>query len=167
MNNKILAVNVIVLYAWALLQANLDMQPINGLIPIAPIQDEPSFEDSGMPYLIYGYSENFTNGIRQIRQGVMSFRISARTVSELGEITNVLARAFENGDDSAANINLWSSKYNNKQLVGIRFGATDVTYIESTPPETEGGTYQGVINISYRYITSQTVKTYQPNGTWQ
>lgn len=168
MNLKILPAHILRLYAWELLKNNTDIWSpdnlVNGLIPIVPVEDEPKLADAGRSYLIYGFSESPGGSLNEIRQGNIAFRISGRNFAEMGEIINILARGFENLDDSAEAINMWSSL--NALVSGnIRFTMTDVTYIENSPPETEGGPSDGVVNIAFEYVTHQTVKTFT-GTTW-
>lgn len=167
----ILPAHILAHYVWELLQNNLDMQTIDGLPPIAPIQDEMRLEGKGLPYLIYGYAENWSGGLREIRNGVFSLRITgSRSFAELGDITTVISRAFEEGDLSAANVNLFSSSFTvdgDKPFVGIRFTSLDTSYIEGgIPADDEGGPIEAVVSIDYRYITLQEVKVFNSAGNW-
>lgn len=164
--NKILPAHILRLYAWELLDNNTEMVKVNNLVPIIPLGEEPQLADSKLAYLVYGYVENPSTVSKEIKRGTLSFRIIARSFAELGEITNVLVRAFENGDRSANNVNQWSSTYASAALVGIRFTDLDVTYIEGgNAAVTEGGPTEGLVNVSYSYVTQQTVKTFRPAGT--
>jgi|SRR6478752_10111545 len=163
MDNNIGPVNLLTLYIWEALKANLNWTTVNGLIPILPIQDVPKISDSGKNHIVFGFSENYENGVPQIRYGNLALRIIAKK-EDMGAITTTISRLFETGDEAAANVNWWTTNYPSGALVGIRFTNTQCTYIDSTEAsETEGGPVDGVVNISYRYVTSQTVKTY--NGT--
>jgi hypothetical protein len=169
--NKILPAHILRLYAWDLLDHNTDLTTITNstgeqLIPIVPLGEEPELADSKQAYLVYGYVENPATVTKEIKRGTISFRIVARTFGQLGEITNVLARAFENQDRSAANVNLWSGAYPNGALHGIKFTTLDVTYVEGGDAATsEGGPVEGLVNVGYNYISHQTVKTFRPAGT--
>jgi len=141
------------------------MQLINGLIPIQPMDDEPRFHDADAAYVIYGYSEQYSEGLREIRNGIVSFRICARTAAELGGIITTISRAFEEGDTSASYVNGWSSTV--PALIGIRFTSLDTTYIEGGEGQsTDGGPVWGMVNVRYRYVTHQKVIQFQSNGTW-
>jgi hypothetical protein len=178
-SNKIIPVNILRLFIWNLLQQNTDMQTITGsngasLIPIVPLEDSAELEDSGQPFIIYGYSEQYGGrGLREIRTGTLSLRISARTYSELGEITTTISRAFEQADVSAAVVNDWSSHYSLNGTTpfidangGIRFTQLDTSYVaDGNAPDKEGGKYEGTINITYHYVSHQTVKLFK-NGQW-
>lgn len=165
MDNKILAVYILNNYIWNILQQNnAPISLVNGAIPIVPVLDAPQLAEEGRPYIIYGYAEQFTTGMPEVRTGTLSLRITAGTYSELGEIMTTIARTFEELDVSASHVNEWSS--NNQSFVGIRFTSVSTTYVSAdTAPDAEGGMYDGTVNITYRYVSHQQVKQYS-NGTW-
>lgn len=162
--NKILPAHILRLYVWAVLDQETSMETIpvtmsNGataqLIPVLPIEDEPKVANSGKAYAIYGYAENDSRNLEQVREGVFSLRIIAPTFSQLGDISNAVARAFESSDVATEAVNNFSTDYTNSALVGIRFTHTKVTYVEGGEAgETEGGPMDGVVNIAYRYVNS-------------
>lgn len=163
--NKIIPAHLLRLYAWEVLKNNTSIGLIDNLVPIIPISDEPQVRDAGKTYMIYGYTEDSDTDLTEVRGGLFVLRIIGKTFAEVGEITSVLSRAFENEDESAANINLWSST--NDALVGIRFTNTRINYVEGgTPPDEEGGEIEGQVHIKYRYVTHQTIKSFKANGTW-
>lgn len=167
MDNKITPSHILRLYTWQLLSNNTDIESVDGMIPIVPISDEPKLVNSGKLYIVYGYAEMPEGNLNEVRDGTFSMRITSPTFAQLGEVTTTISRAFENQDMSAANVNLWSSDYQDGILIGIRFTDLQVSYIEQAEPrETEGGPISAVMNIHYCYVTHQTVKTYQPNGLW-
>lgn len=167
MNNKILPSHILRLYTWDLLKNNTDIELVNGLVPIVPLEDEPRLSQSGKPYLIYGFSESNNVKDYPIKSGHLSFRVVTYTLSDMAEYLNVLSRAFEHGDQSAYHVNLFSSAVNNGLFVGLKFTYIFVTYLESpTPAETEGGQLEGVINLEFNYLSHSTVKQYQPTGVW-
>jgi hypothetical protein len=153
MTTKILPAHIIRLYAWDVLQANTDLQPINGYIPVIALDDEPRVADAQKTYVIYGYSDNNDPRSYEIRRGVVAFNVKARSFSELGQITNALSRAFENCDISAAQVNAWSSLFPDNPFHGIRFTTLETIYVEGGFPEkSEGGPLHGLVNVSYEVI---------------
>jgi hypothetical protein len=167
-SDKIIPAHILRLFIWEVLKLNTSMNaPVNGLIPILPIEDEPKVADSGKAYIIYGYSENESGNLDQIRRGVFSARIMAPTFGELVEISNVLGTTFESRDIATEAVNQWSSAYANGALTGIRFTKLITSYIEGgEASDTEGGPVDGVVNISYEYVTN--LKTQLPayTGLW-
>jgi hypothetical protein len=171
-SNMTNASNILRLYAWEALKENIPtFTEITAegktYVPIVPVEDEPVLSMSGKPYIVYGFAEN-SEGNVHIRRGTCSFRIQAGDTDELSYIITVLSRLFERQDESAANVNLWSSMNNySGELIGIRFTWLDTTYIENADAaRSEAGPVRGVINIGYRYVSSQTVKTFSPVGNW-
>jgi hypothetical protein len=151
--NKIIAPYILRMYTWAVLDQETDMQLIDGLVPIIPIEDEQKLATSGQMYAVYGYAENTAARIDQIHEGIFSLRITAPTSSQLGQFINVVTRAFESPDVAVEGLNNFSSRYPNKALEGIRFTFAKTSYVEGgSAPDTEGGSMDGVVNVSYRYI---------------
>lgn len=160
-STKILPAHILRLYIWELLKNNTNMTTVDGLVPVIPIEDEPKLQDSGKSYLIYGYAEQTPTRLPEMRRGTFSLRIIARDFGDLGWITNVIIRAFENSQFAAENINLWSSQFTDGELVGIRFTSAEVSYVEGgSAPDTESGPSEGLVNIAFQYITQQDVKTF-------
>lgn len=165
---KIIPPHILRLYAWEVLELNDALSMIDDYIPVIPIEDEPKLADSGKSYIIYGWAEH-PDPNYEIRRGTFSMRVIGRTFGELGHIINILTRAFEAGDQSAEHVNLWSSSFNDNQLVGIRFTNLDIGYVEGgSAPEQEGGPSEGLVNVSYRYITHQTIQLPEDSlgGLW-
>lgn len=155
MSSKVIPPNIIILYAWEILQLNTSLARINDLVPIIAVEDEPQIADAQQTYLVYGYSENNDPRMVEIRRGIVAFNIKARHFGEVGQITNALTRAFENKDISAAQINAWKATYPNNIFRNIRFTQTETLYIEGGLPEdTEGGPLHGLVNIAYEVIVS-------------
>jgi hypothetical protein len=162
---KIIPAHILRLYIWELLIQEINMQKVAGkdpltgatfsLVPIIPVEDEPKIADSDKPYAIYGYAENESRNLEQIKEGVFSLRVIAPTFSELTHIINTVALAFESSDISTEAVNRYSSKYTGEALLGLRFTYTKATYVEGgEAAETEGGPMDGVVNITYRYINN-------------
>lgn len=177
-SDKILPAHILKMYVWEVLKRNTSMtqipitvvrpdnsQVIVNVDPIVPEEDEPKFDGKKEPYIVYGYVEDFSRPYPE-RSGNFSMRVTAETFAELGHILNVISRAFEREDITAAEINEWTSRAAPVDLIGIKFTHVKTTYVEGgTPPETQGGRIEGLVNVSYRYITHQEVLTYK-NGAW-
>lgn len=131
---------------------NTSMTTINNMVPVIAIEDEAQIADAQNTYIIYGYSENTDPRMFQIKTGVVSFNIKARTFGELGQIINSLQRAFENCDISATQLNAWKANYVGNPFVNMRFVETEVIHVDATPENAEGGPMHGVVNISYRVV---------------
>lgn len=168
MNNKIQPAHILRVYTLNLLRQSINMENINGYEPIVAVSDEPRISDSGKTYIVYGYSDVEGTRVSEIRRGTISFRVISSSFAEVGEITTTISRAFDLEDESARNVNEWSSRYPNGVFNGIRFCSIKSSYVDSPePPETEGGPVEGVIMISYSYITKQESKQYDPvTNTW-
>lgn len=168
-SDKIVPAHILRLYVWEILKANTSMTTVNGLVPIVPIEDEPKLADSGKPYIVYGYAETEARVMDEIRQGIVSFRITTPDFGLLGEITNVIATAFESRDFATEAVNRWSNQYPEGALRGIRFMEVKTTYVEQgEPARTEGGPVDTVVNVSFRYITDLEVThpTAALGGLW-
>lgn len=165
-------------YTWEMLRENGVLKLINGLVPVAPIEDVPELRNSEHPYIIYGYSESDQAGY-EIIEGSYAMRIIARNTNELKHISNIVAEAFRGGDETARSVNAWTDSYTKKyndsledglDLEGIRFTWIHTVLVESPDPsETEGGEVEGSIMVNYRYVSgdSRKPKTFQTDGTWK
>lgn len=151
-SEKIVPAHVLRLFVWEVLKINSNLETVNDLVPIVPLEDEPVLADTGKPYIIYGYAEMDARKSDLNRRGVLSLRIVAPTTAELTSISNILASVFEDRDRATEAVNRWSSTM--PALIGIRFTETRVTFVErGEPAESEGGPVNTVVNISYEYIT--------------
>lgn len=154
-DNKIIPSHIIRLYIWDIVQNRTTMETINGYVPIISIEDEPIIADARKPYIIYGYSEQESTRIEQIRRGAFVARIIAPDFGQLTQIINTIAAAFESTDIATEGLNTFASIYPDNRLVGIRFTKAKLGYLEGgEPPESEGGPVEGIVNISYEYISS-------------
>jgi len=164
-SNKILPAHILALYTWEVLKLNTSLEKIGNLVPIIPLEDEPKFSDSGKTYLIYGYAENENPGNHEIKRGVFSLRVVGKTFGEVGQITNVLSRAFEDEDATAENVNIWSTE--NDVLHGIRFTSICTSYLDGgDAADSEGGNEEAIISISYSYVTHLKVNLPVSSGLW-
>lgn len=155
--DKILPAHIIRLYIWALLQQEgvLETISVGGveLVPIIPIEDEPKVADSGKPYAIYGYAENESRQLEQIREGVLSLRVIAPKFSQVGHITNTVSRAFESSDVATEAVNIFSSDFSSQSLEGIRFTHLKTIHVEGgEPADSEAGPVDAMVTIAFRYI---------------
>ena len=160
-NNKIQPAHIIRVYTLNLLRQSLNLADVNGYEPILAIQDEPRVADSGQTYLIYGFSDVEGGRVSEVRRGSVSFRIISSSIAELGEITTTISRAFDLEDRSARAVNEWSGQYQNGIFRGIRFTSIKSSYIDTPEPdEKEGGPVEGIIMVTYSYVTEQEAKQY-------
>ena len=106
--------------------------------------------------------------MNEIKNGAFGLRIVSDSTTEIGEITTTISQSLDKEDRSAYNINAWSTQYMNGALQGIRMTWTNVSYISSPePPDTEGGKGYGIMSISYRAVTHQKAKVFDPAaGEW-
>jgi hypothetical protein len=157
-NSKLLPAHILRLYIWELIDQEGGMETINDLIPILPVEDEPKVADSHKAYAIYGYAENESRALEQIRDGIFSIRVVAPTYAQLGQILSTIGRGFESSDVATEAVNRYSTQYPNQALTGIRFLQAKTSYMEGgEAPETEGGPLNGVVNIAYRYVNNLTI----------
>lgn len=166
-SSKYLPSHILRLFTWEVLKTNTSMTVVNNVVPMLPIDDEPKVADSGKSYIIYGYSETDGSGPEQIRSGVISFRVIAGTSNELGQIINVIASTFESRDVATEAVNRWSSSFSGGALKGIRFTEVFTTYVEGgEAADTEGGRVDGVVNVTYRYVTDYKPTLPISGGLW-
>jgi hypothetical protein len=153
--SNIVAPLVLRAYAWRVLKANTQMNETQyeGKTPIVPLSEAGQVSKYAKPYIVYGYSENPSPGTSARSIGSMAFVVRADVANELFKITNVLTRAFERQDDTATDVNEFSSTI--PQFIGLRFGTIEVTLVEVDEPEdSEGAAMESVVNIRYEYYTN-------------
>lgn len=148
-------------YIWQLLKHNTDMDEsdYDGLTPIVPVSDEPKLQETGKPYLIYGYVIQPTErGMNFCRHGSMTLGIYATDFSKLTQILRILHTAFDREDEAARDVNEFTSTI--PQFIGLRFGTISVGFGEGPQPEeTEGGREYALINLQFEYYVDYDVKT--------
>lgn len=147
-------------YAWQLLKRNTDMEESHygGLLPIVPVSEEPELTEFNKPYLVYGYALNSSNDVSARKNGSMTFAVYDDDFRTLTRVLNILTTAFERHDESATDVNAFTSTI--PQFVGIRFGTISVGFVEGgTPEETEGGRQSGLINIRFEYYVDYDIDT--------
>lgn len=167
MDIKYIPAHIIRLYVWELLQDNAGLTEVNGLIPILPFEEEPKVVNSGKTYLVYGYADNESNRIEQIRRGAVSFRVVTTSSNELAKILNIMSTAFESRDVITESVNLWSSAFPGGAFLGVRFTELYTSYVEGgEPADTEAGPVDGVINISYLYVRENNLSIPGSGGLW-
>lgn len=147
-------------YAWAVLKTNTDMDESDygGLIPIVPIAEIEELSPYDKPHLVYGYSLDSTGDLYARRTGSMSFAVYSTRFREITEILDILGEAFGRLDDSARDVNNFTTRH--PQFLGIRFGYIEVGYVEGgTPEDTEGGRMSGLLNIRFDYFVDYNIIT--------
>lgn len=163
MNPRVSPAYLLRSYAWWLLKNNTSMKESDygdegGLIPIVPLAEEPEITLYDKPYLVYGYALDSTGDLYARQRGSMSFAVYAKTFGEITTILNILSEGFGRQDESAKDINDYTSTI--PGYIGIRFGTVEVGFVEGgTPEETEGGRQSGVFNMRFEYYVDYNVVT--------
>lgn len=160
MNPKLSPVYLLRSYAWAVLKANtqMDETDYNGLVPITPLAEEQELSQYNKAHLVYGYALSATGDLHARREGSMSFAVYSTNFGEITTILDVLAIAFGRQDESATDVNNYTSK--TQQFIGIRFGTISIGFVEGGTPEgTEGGRQSGIINIRFEYYVDYNIQT--------
>ena len=152
------AVNLINLYAWAVLQKNTDMDTgdYGGKIPIIPGGQDPDLNAFNKPFIVYGAAEDASSDNGTVRSGTVVYAIYSDSVSEINKIQNILVTTFEQRDVAARRINAWTSK--NSAFIGIRFTSVNIAFAESAgPADQEGGREVGTLTLRYSCVTNYAV----------
>lgn len=155
MQSNIVAPFLLRAYAWEVLKANTNLVETDyeGKVPIVPLAEREDILKYGKPYLVYAYSEQGPVQLSARNVGNMAFVVNSTSFSTLAKVTNVLTRVFERADESARDVNEFSSTI--PSFVGIRFGTITVALAQvDEPEETEGSNMQGVVNVRYEYYTN-------------
>jgi len=159
-------------YAWAVLKANdpqtWDETKYGGLIPIVPVSEEPELEEFAGPHIVYGYAMSSTSDLHARKMGSMTFAVYDQNFRRLTKTLTILEAAFERQDESAQDVNEYTSGPQNnpaiaKPFVGLRFGYIAIGFVEGgTPEETEGGRQSALLNITFEYYVDYELNTRPP-----
>jgi hypothetical protein len=152
MDSKIIPAYVLIDYVWQVLKDNTDMDEGDyaGLVPIVALSEEPEIKEFDKPYIVYGFAENTTTD-GYANNGNMSLVVYSANLRRLANVTNIIARALDREDETARDINRYSSQF--EHFIGLRFGDVSVSFVEGgSPEETEGGRISSSVNIRYQYF---------------
>lgn len=149
-------------YIWQVLKANLpeawDESNYGGKIPIVPLGEEPELSKYSGPHIVYGYTNEASGPIAARESGSVSFAVYDQNFRRLGRTMNVLKRAFDRYDETARDVNNYTSHI--PEFVGIRFGSISLSYLEGgSPEENEGGNMSALMTVRYEYYSTQEVVT--------
>lgn len=154
-------------YAWEILKLNdpvtWDETKYGGSIPITPLADEPELSGYDGPHIVYGYTVNTGGSLFADKSGTMTFAIYDENFRRLGQTINILSAAFERADESARDVNKFTSLWevnSQKVFLGVRFGCIEMGFVQGGTPEIqEGGRQSGLLNIRYDYFVQYDVQT--------
>lgn len=138
------------------------------LTPIVPVGSEAELTDFDQPYIVYGYTLDADADMPECGSGSLSFVIYSTKARDIGQIVTVLKHTFERLDNSASDLNNFTTNYvpasgGDHIYLGMRFGSINVPYSEiSSPAETEGGRESGVVNIRFEYYVDYDIDTIVP-----
>jgi len=161
MDTKITPSALVRAYVWQVLQTNLGWKTSDygNLVPIIPVSEEPEITQYNKPYIIYGYAEAPTyDNQHYTNRGSMTFLVYSTNISDINSVMNVLSTALGREDDSATDLNNFTSKTD--MFKGMRFGTVSLGFGEgAAPEETEGGRQSGLLNVRFTYWVDYDVKT--------
>lgn len=160
MKSEVIPPFLLIDYIWAVLKKNTDMKESDyeGLVPIVPLSEAPELTQYAKPFIVYGYAESPSHDLWVRRSGNMAFVIYADNFHQLSKITNVISNAFDRADESARDVNVYTSTV--PGFIGLRFGAIQLSYVEGgSPEETEGGRVSSAVNIRYEYFVDYDINT--------
>lgn len=149
-------------YAWALLKANdsvtWDESKYGGMVPMVPLAEEPELDAYSGPHIVYGYALDSSAPLPIRRNGSMTFVVYDDNFRRLTKTMTILATAFERLDESARDVNAYTSTI--PAFVGLSFAHIGVGFAEGgTPEETEGDRQSAVLNIRFEYHVNYNVIT--------
>ena len=160
MRAEIIPPFILIDYVWAILKKNTDMKESDyeGLIPIVPLSEVPEINEYAKPYIVYGYSESPPPDLWVRRRGNMAFVVYSTDYREVSKITNVIVNALNRADETARDVNAFSTTI--PAYIGLRFGFIQVSYVEGgSPEETEGGRISSAINVRFEYYVDYSINT--------
>lgn len=156
------------MYAWAVLKRNepgtWDESKYGNLIPIVPLAEEPEIDEYDGPHIVYGYALSQLNSLPARKTGSMTFALYDQNFRRLTRTMTILQTAFERMDESATDVNKFTSNYttgaNNRPFEGLSFGYISLGFTEGgTPEETEGARQSALLNIKFEYYVDYNVIT--------
>lgn len=147
-------------YAWAVLKANMsdvwDESKYGGMTPIVPVAEEPDLDEYSGPHIVYGYALDATGSLYARNSGSLTFAVYDDNFRRLTKTLNILQAAFERQDETARDINLFTTS-KGPSWIGLRFGTVSVGFVEGGSPEDqEGGRQSALINIRFEYYVEYT-----------
>lgn len=150
-------------YTWEVLKRNdpdvWNETKYDGMIPIVPVSEEPELSEFSGPHIVYGFALDATGRLPEEYSGSMTLAIYDQDFRRLTKALNILQTAFGRADESAADINRFSTA-KGAAYIGMRFGTVSVGFVEGgTPEETEGGRQSALINVRFSYFVDYNVET--------
>lgn len=154
-------------YVWEVLKRNdpgvWDESKYGGLTPIVPLAEEPELDEYTGPRIVYGYATSRINDLPARRTASMTFVVYDQNFRRLTKTLNILYAALDRDDETARDINRFSSEYvvnGHFPYRGVSFGYVRMGYTEGgTPEDTEGGRQSALINITFEYYVDYNVIT--------
>lgn len=168
MNPEVNPVYLIVHYAAKVLNTNDPdtWSPSNygDKVPIVPLSEEPDLSQYTGPHIVYGYALDATGDLHARKGGSVTLAVYDQNFRRLTKTMNILQKAFERQDESAKDINKFTSSRvgteTQSPFLGIRFGTVSLGFVEGGIPEdTEGGRQSALINIRFEYYVDYNVIT--------
>jgi len=158
-------------YVWEVLKKNdpntWDESKYGGIVPIVPLSEEPELDSYTGPHIVYGYALGRTNELHVRKSATMTFVVYDQNFRRLTRTINILHTALGRDDETAADINRYTTKYQSIQddktvnpYHGLAFGYVSLGYAEGgTPEESEGGRQSALMSISFEYYVDYDVVT--------
>lgn len=103
--------HIVRLYLWDKLQESMGevWRPIgnNNAIPIIPAQEQPEFQTSEQPYMVYAYSHDMTTDLWQLQEESMAITMYSQSPARVAATGKLIKRIFNKWDESAQDVNAW------------------------------------------------------------
>lgn len=165
MNPEIDPSTVIRSYVWALLEANdpttWDKSKYGGFEPIVPFGEESELAEFEGPNIVYITTHSPAE--TPCMYGSMTMSISDTNARRLMKTVNILRVALDREDDSATDINNFTTNYSIDSefpFHGMRFGYLRMAFSEGpSAADTEGGRNYASFSAEYEYYVDYEVQT--------
>lgn len=149
-------------YVWGVLKANYPdvwtEANYDGMIPIVPLGEEPELSEFSGPHIVYGYALDGTADLWARGTGSMTFVIYDQNFRRLTKTMTILQTALGRSDETARDINRYTSTID--YFHGVSFGFVNLGFTEGgSPEETEGGRQSALLNIRFDYFVDYNVTT--------
>ena len=152
-------------YIWAVLKVNdpttWDKSKYGGLEPIVPFGEESELAEFSGPNITYITTHSPADG--PCMYGSTTMSVADTDARRLMKTINILRVALDREDDSATDINNFTTAYtvdSGFPFHGLRFGYLKMAYSEGpTAADTEGGRNYASFSVEYEYYVDYEVQT--------
>lgn len=153
---NISAANIIATYVWHRIQTKLGWSIVNypGIIPVVPTQQQPELNSGSQPFIVFGYSIDYTSPLWLLNTETVSFTVFSEDLQQIREVTNLLCNDFKRYDESAGRVNNYISSIPSQYVKLKDFDLKTISIMGASGPQPsmqEGGRHDGNVILKVKY----------------